>query len=174
MNTFFRSLFFLALLSPLISPADPAPFAGRWRLDPAQSSALDGWTAWDLVISVQGSQVTLQHEMQWRTSKVVAANVVETAHPTQVKDFFRVTARHMGVYPEKGGVTSVQARWLDADRTLRLEAETPVEISQGAAVLRIYSEYRLLEGDDALLLIELHSSRPRPLVYRFVRVAPAR
>lgn len=169
-----RHFFLFALLSPLIALAASSSFEGRWRLDPAQSSALDGWTAWDLVISVHGSQVTLQHEMQWRTSKVVAANVIDTAHSGKLKDFFRVTARHMGVYPEKGGETSVEARWLDADRTLRVEAQTPVEISQGTAVLRIYSEYRLLEGDDALLLIELHSSRPRPLVYRFVRVAPAR
>jgi hypothetical protein len=36
--------------------------------------------------------------------------------------------------------------------------------------MRIYSEYRLLEGDQTLLLIELHSSRSRPLVYRFTRV----
>jgi hypothetical protein len=154
--------------------AASSAFEGRWRLDPAQSSALDGWTAWDLVISTVGSQVTLQHEMQWRSSKVVATNAVDTTHPGKLKDFFRVTARHMGVYPEKGGETAVEAHWLDAGRTLRLEAQTPVEISQGTTVLRIYSEYRLLEGDDALLLIELHSSRPRPLVYRFVRVAPAR
>jgi len=28
----------------------------------------------------------------------------------------------------------------------------------------------LLEGDQALLLIELHAARPRPLVYRFTKV----
>jgi hypothetical protein len=92
----------------------------------------------------------------------------------EAEGFFpRHRATH-GRVSGKGGETSVEAHWLDAGRTLRLEAQTPVEISQGTTVLRIYSEYRLLEGDDALLLIELHSTRPRPLVYRFVRVAPGR
>jgi len=36
--------------------------------------------------------------------------------------------------------------------------------------MRLYSEYRLVEGDRELLLIELHSSRPRPLVYRFTKI----
>ena len=64
----------------------------------------------------------------------------------------------------------MRASWLDQNRTLRVEADTPIEISQGTASMRITSEYRLLEGDSALLLIELHSSRPRPLVYRFNKV----
>ena len=38
--------------------------------------------------------------------------------------------------------------------------------------MRLYSEYRLLEGDRDLVLIELHSSRPRPLVYHFTKVLP--
>ena len=36
--------------------------------------------------------------------------------------------------------------------------------------MRIYCEYRVMEGDDALVLIELHHTRPQPLVYRFTRV----
>ena len=76
----------------------------------------------------------------------------------------------MALYPAKGGATSVRAAWLDDGRTLRVEADTPIEISQGQAPMRIYAEYRLVEGDDALVVIELHRSRPRPLVYRFTRV----
>ena len=57
-----------------------------------------------------------------------------------------------------------------AGRTLRVEADTPIEISQGQANMRLYYEYRLVEGDQALVLIELHSTRPQPLVYRFTRV----
>ena len=45
-----------------------------------------------------------------------------------------------------------------------------VEISQGNATMRISQELRLIEGEDELLLVELHSSRARPLVYRFTKI----
>lgn len=159
----------LFLLLPLTALA-ASPLDGRWRLDPARSTALDGWTAWDLVISADGSRISLRHDMQWRSTKVTATNLVDPTAPATVKDFFRVEQRHMALYPAKGGTTAVRAAWLDAGRTLRVEADTPVEISQGQANMRLYYEYRLVEGDQALVLIELHSTRPQPLVYRFTRV----
>lgn len=164
--------FFICLLlvsAPFLAHA-ASPLEGRWRLDPARSSALDGWTAWDLVIAVQGTQINLQHDMQWRSTKVTATNVVDTAQASTVPHFFRVEQRHMAIYPANDAATPVRATWLDAGRTLRVEADTPVEISQGQATIRIYSEYRLIEGDSALVLIELHSSRSAPLVYRFTKV----
>jgi hypothetical protein len=160
----------LLLLLPPLSARAESPFAGRWRLDTARSSALDGWTAWDLVISVDGTHVSLQHDMQWRSTKVTATNAIDTAQAVTLEKFFRVEQRHAAIYPAKGGSTLVRSAWLDANRTLCLEAETPLEISQGETVMRIYSEYRVLEGDNVLLLIELHSSRPRALVYRFNKV----
>lgn len=162
-----RALLFLLL--PLAAFA-ASPLDGRWRLDPARSTALDGWTAWDLVIAADGSRVSLRHDMQWRSTKVTATNLVDTAAPATMKDFFRVEQRHMALYPAKGGTTAVRAAWLDAGRTLRVEADTPIEISQGQANMRLYYEYRLIEGDRTLVLIELHSTRPQPLVYRFNRV----
>lgn len=161
----------LALALPLAAFA-ASPLEGRWRLDPKRSTALDGWNQWDLVITTDGTRVALQHDMQWRTTKHSATNTVDTAAPTALEKFFRVEQRHMALYPEKGGVTPVRAAWLDAGRTLRVEADTPVEISQGQATMRIYSEYRVLEGEKSLVLIELHSSRPQPLVYRFNKVSP--
>ncbi|HVU35646.1 MAG TPA: hypothetical protein VHE61_19560 [Opitutaceae bacterium] len=167
-----RHLFplFVLLLSGVSAASAASPFAGRWRLDRSRSSALDGWSAWDLVISVEGTRVNLRHDMQWNATRFSATNVVDTAHPVMLPHFFRVEQRHMALYPAKGESTPVTAAWIDGGRTLRMEAEEPVEISQGHATLRIYSEYRLLDGDRELLLIELHSSRPRPLVYRFIRV----
>jgi hypothetical protein len=162
------------VLLPLWAQAAASPFEGRWRLDTARSSALDGWNAWDLVISIEGNRVGLQHDMQWRSTKVSATNVVDTAQPSVLKNFFRVEQRHMALYPTKRNETPVRAAWLDSGRTLRTEAETPIEISQGETILRITSEYRLLEGDNTLLLIELHGSRPTPLVYRFTKVPAAK
>lgn len=161
-------LFSLILLSAAAQAA--SPFDGRWRLDKARSTALDGWHEWDLVIQVTGSQVSLRHDLKWGRTEFSATNAIDTAKVANLADFFRVEQRHMAVYPAKGGITAVRAAWLDGNRTLRVEADVPLEISQGQAVMRIYSEYRLREGDRELELIELHNSRPRPLTYVFTRV----
>lgn len=161
-------LLFSALLAGAAHAA--SPLDGRWRLDKTRSTALDGWHEWDLVIQVTGNQVSLKHDMKWGRTEFSATNVVDTAQPAQLPNFFRVEQRHMALYPAKGAVTPVRAAWLDDHRTLRIEADAPIEISQGQAVMRIYSEYRLLEGDRDLVLIELHRSRPKPLVYHFTKV----
>jgi hypothetical protein len=171
-----RSLFALlclSLLAPLLAAPAAAPdpaIAGRWRLDPAQSSALDGWSAMDLVIALDGSRVSLGYDMTWRTTQVQETDVVDTARPVEILSFFRVQQRHMAVYPSRTRPARATAAWLDSGRTLRVEAEVPVEISQGGAVMRLYDEYRVLPGGDTLVWIELHSTRPKPLVYVFHRV----
>ncbi len=159
----------LALALPAAA-ANPA-FAGRWRLDPAASSALDGWQKADLVLALDGSRVDVRYDMAWRTTRLEAVNRLDTAAPVELKDFFRIEARHMAVYPAKGGVTRATAEWIDAGRTLRTEAVTPVEVSQGVVPQRVTTEYRLGELGDTLTVIELRSARNRPLVYVFRKVA---
>lgn len=165
-----RLLLSLLLFAPLLALA-ASPLDGRWRLDKTRSTALDGWHEWDLVIETTGSKVSLRHDLKWGRTEFSATNVVDTAQAATLPNFFRVEQRHMALYPAKGAATPVRASWVDQNRTLRVEANAPIEISQGQATMRIYSEYRLLEGDQELLVIELHSSRPRPLVYRFTKVA---
>lgn len=155
---------------PLAAWAANPALAGRWRLDTKRSTALDGWNAWDLVVTLDGSRVDLRHDMQWRTTKLTATNAVDTAKPTSVKDFFRVEQRHMALYPAKDTLTPVRAEWLDGERTLRIEATPQIESSQGVGPMRIYQELRLIEGDKELLVIELHSTRSKPYVYRFTKV----
>lgn len=161
----------LVLMFPsLVAAAADPGFAGRWRLDPARSSALDGWHAADLVIALDGTKVALTYDMTWRTTKFSATNTVDTAQPLAVRDFFRIEQRHMAVYPRPGENAQVTAAWLDAGETLRVEATVPVGISQGEGTMRLYHEFRLLEDGTTLLLIELHSTRHRPLVYTFTKV----
>jgi hypothetical protein len=169
MKRFLSCLLFSVLLSSALSAA--SPLEGRWRLDKTRSTALDGWHEWDLVISLAGNRVSLEHDMKWGRTEFSATNVLDLAGPASVPDFFRVEQRHMALYPAKGAPASVKTSWLDGQRTLRVEADLPIEISQGLATMRLYAEYRLLEGDNELLLVELHSTRPRPLVYRFTKVS---
>lgn len=157
-------------LLPLATMASDPAFNGRWRMDTTRSTALDGWTAADLVIDAQDTHVSLQHDMAWHATKLTATNVVDTARASEIADFFRIDQRHMAVYARPKATTQVKAAWLDDGRTLRIEAQVPVETSQGNTTVRLYQEYRLLEGGNDLLLIELHSTRDRPLVYHFTRV----
>ena len=154
----------LALLFTSTAIASPE-ISGRWRLDPDQSTALDGWLAMDLVISKEGSKVSVTHDMRWRSTLHSKTNVFDTAKSVEIDDLFRVEQRHMAVYPTKGGHSHATAHWLDDGRTLRVEILTDVEVSQGNVTMRIYQEYRVSELAKTLTLIELHSTRNRPLVY---------
>jgi hypothetical protein len=155
---------------PLAAFAGDPGFNGRWRLEAAQSSRLDGWTGMDLVIAADGPKVSLRYDMSWRQTKAGAVNVVDTWHPVSIANFFRIDQRHMAVYAQSAQPARVRAEWIDGGRTLRVEAEVTVEVSQGNRVMRLYDEFRLLEGGGELELIELHSTRNRPLVYFFARV----
>lgn len=155
-----------ALLLAAMASANP-DLEGHWRLDPARSSALDGWQKMDLLFALDGSQIEITYQMQWRSTKYRATNLVDTSKSVASDNFFRIEQRHMAVYPAKGGVTHTTAEWIDQDSTLRTETNTPVEVSQGDVNMRITSEYRIGEDGETLILIELHSSRPRPLVYFF-------
>jgi hypothetical protein len=158
-----------ALVLTVLASANPA-LEGRWRLDPTVSTALDGWQKMDLAVDLDGSKVAIAYIMQWRSTIHKAVNLLDTSAPVELKDFFRVEQRHMAVYPAKHGVTKATAGWIDDGRTLRTEVHTPVEVSQGDVIMRITTEYRVSELGDKLTVIELHSSRNRPLVYVLNRV----
>ncbi len=159
----------LALLATSLLSAAPT-LNGRWRMDPAKSSALDGWQKMDVIIAANGSDVSVTYAMQWRTTKVSATNTYDTTKPVTSADYFRVEQRHMAVYPTKHGSTTATAAWLDRGRTLRIEADTSVEVSQGDVPMRLYQEFRVGESGDRLTLIELHSTRNRPLIYVFNKI----
>ena len=170
MKTLLLKILLASLLIPLGAASANPDFNGRWRLDIDRSSALDGWTAMDLVLEVDGSKVAIEHDMRWRTTRVVETNMVNTKKKVKVPNFFRIEQRHMAVYPPKKSVSPVSAKWIDDGRTLRVETTIPVEVSQGDASIRIYLEYRLGIGGESLTLIELHSTRNNPLVYRFTKL----
>lgn len=155
---------------PLVASLADSDWNGRWRLDVERSSALDGWTNMDIGIKTMGSKVSITHDMRWRSSRVLKTNVMNTRRTIKIPDFFRIEARHMAVYPPKSFAATVSSEWLDEGRALRVEAELPVEVSQGDATIRIYTEYRMGEGGETLTMIELRSSRNNPLVYRFRRL----
>lgn len=170
MKVLFFGLISQVILACLCVASGDTNFNGRWQLVPERSSALDGYTNMHLLLEIDGDHVDITHDMRWRSTRVVETNRVDTRKVVQIPNFFRIEQRHMAVYPPKDAVTPVSAEWLDQGRTLRVEALVPVEVSQGDASIRIYYEYRLGIANDTLTLIELHSTRNNPLVYRFKKL----
>ena len=84
MNATFWKVLGAMVALPLAAWAANPALAGRWRMDPKRSTALDGWHTWDLVVGLEGTRVDLRHDMQWRSSKVTAINSLDTA---RAKDF---------------------------------------------------------------------------------------
>lgn len=158
-----------ALFLAALASANPN-LDGRWRLNPKYSSGLDGWSHMDMVFAQEGSQISITYDMRLRSIHRSYTNIFDTAKEVASEGFFRVEQRHMAVYGAKGGVSHSTAEWIDDDRTLRTETHTPVEISQGETNMRITCEYHIGEEGKKLTVIEIHSSRERPLIYFMYKV----
>ncbi|RFC45051.1 MAG: hypothetical protein DUW69_001899 [Verrucomicrobia bacterium] len=171
-RTLLKLLLVLVLL-PLAAVAGDPAINGRWRLDLTRSTVLDGWSTADVVIQLADSKVGFRYDMTWHSTKVAASQTVDTAQAVDLTNFFRIDQRHMAVYAQPKSAARVQATWIDGGRTLRIEAQVPLETSQGNTTMRVYQEFRLQEGNAELVLIELHNTRSRPLVYHFTKVAEA-
>jgi hypothetical protein len=79
--------------------------------------------------------------------------------------------RHLGAYIAGDHRKTVASRWEDDGRTLITESTLTVSTQQGERPIRIYTEYRLSPGGDRLDVLELRSTRPRPVHYVFTRAA---
>lgn len=77
--------------------------------------------------------------------------------------------RHAGVYIAGDRTKTVFSEWKDDGQTLATEATLEVSVQQGLRTVRIYTEYRLSPGGDRLDVLELRSTRPRPIHYVFFR-----
>lgn len=152
-------------------PADTA-FAGRWQLDAERSTSVDPWRDFSVEIALDGDAVILKR--LWRGSReggatvdsvrVVPGGGMATAKLDQWPD-----NRHLGAYLAGDSTKTVTARWADEGRTLVTESTLTLSIQQGTRTVRIYTEYRLEPSGDELTVLELRSTRPRPLHYVFTR-----
>lgn len=151
-------------------PAPPGDFAGRWVLDPSGTSALDPWREITLDVTAGDDRVVLVRRLTWgRRSATDSLNVPVDGRPVAVPFPAWLDNRHLAVWAAGEGTKRVAAQWLDEGRTLQLVSTMTVATSQGEQPMRVLSEYRLSPSGDRLTLIELRSSRNRPVIYTFVR-----
>ncbi|WP_420454343.1 hypothetical protein [Rubrivirga sp.] len=157
---------------PQPRPPNDALLDGAWAYDAELSRAIDPWRNLSIDIATDGDGVVLKR--MWRGSReggtaldsvrLVPGTTVRSAPMLQWPD-----ERHLGVYITGDRTKAVASRWEDDGRTLVTESEFTVSAQQGERRIRVYSEYRLSPEGDRLDVIEMRSTRPRPIHFVFHR-----
>ena len=173
MTRYLVLLLFVAVGLPVdAQPLPDARFAGTWALDADRSRAVDPWRSLSVEIELEGDAVVL--ERNWRGSReggaftdsvrLVPGQSVESDPMIQWGD-----ERHLGAYIAGDRTKTVVSRWVDDGTTLITESTFRVSIQQGEHDVRVYTEYRLSPEGDRLDVLELRSTRPRPIHFVFSR-----
>lgn len=152
-----------------VDRVDPDHFDGTWILQKDRSSPIDPWRG--LTLTIDASETELLLMRVWKGS--YGYSVVDSVripidgqpHPIPIHTW--PDNRHIGVFVGTEEEKTVAATWLDNGRTLGTTTRLAAATSQGRATLRIRSEYRLGPARRTLTLLELRSTRPRPIRYVF-------
>lgn len=154
---------------------DAARFNGAWSLDKERSTDITPWN--DLTIEIDASPSRLTLERIWGGSYGVTVNDSMTIpidgekHRVPMQQW--PDNRHIGAFLAADSSKSVSAEWLDDGQTLRVTTHLNVRISQGTTRIRTHSEYRVAPDGKTLTVLELRSTRPRPLRYTFTPAEPS-
>lgn len=154
------------------APAD-SPLAGSWRYDPSRSTELSAWKSLDLTITVEGSKVSLHRRLGWSRRDYEDRTEIDLAQPVNIVPApWWPDNRHLGVYASAAHPKRIRGEWLDDRRILRLSTDQVLETQQGPRTVNVLADYKVSPGGTQLTLTELRSTRSRPIVTVFNRVAP--
>jgi hypothetical protein len=165
-----KAVLWVALLVPLVGLGEEHQLNGVWKIDRAASTAIDPWSSIQLEIEVDDREIVINRTVSTgrRRSSQFYNLIIGELTMTDV-DWWTGN-RHIGAYMGGDGKERMIARWLDDGRTLRVESGLTLKTSQGETKVRNYYEYRLSSDGNELTVIELRSSRNRPIVHVFNRV----
>lgn len=172
-SAYLPSLAFLPLLVIVLACAPPdAPFTGTWTLMEDRSTSVDPWRSFMIEMQVDGPRITLKriwggNREAGTYTDSMTIRTDGSVHEVPMEQW--PDNRHLGAFLAGDSTKRVTAEWLDDGQTLRVETRLQVRTSQGVRPIRIYSEYRVSPDDRHLTLLELRSTRPRPLHYTFAR-----
>jgi hypothetical protein len=170
---FFALLLALVASLAMARAAEPAApnLAGTWRIDLARSTELSPWKSFDLVIAIQGAEVTLERKLAWGRRDFTDRLVVDTSKAETVGPIdWWADNRHLGAYIGPDHTRRVHPQWLDAGRILRLSTDLVLATQQGSRAVNILTDYKVSANGHQLTLTEVRSTRNRPVVYFFTRV----
>lgn len=156
--------------------AQVGSFTGEWELEPERSSPIDPWRYLRLEIDQTSDAVTVRRAWSYNPRRAHTDSVTVPLDGKARDVWFPhyADSRHLGAYVPRDSTRSVRAWMEDEGETLIVESRQVLRVSQGESPVRIYSEYRLARDGETLHLLELRSTRPVPIHYRFHRVSPGR
>lgn len=158
------------LLASLASCAAASSLAGVWHIDRERSTELSPWQSYDLTITVDGDIITLAR--QFGAGRRTFADTM-TLDTSKAENVVPVSLwpdnRHLGAYIGGDHTKRVQAQWLDERRILRLSTDLILDTQQGARAVNLLSDFKVSTSGTVLTLIQLRSTRNRPVVYVFTR-----
>lgn len=161
-----------ATLASLSFAADTASLAGTWKIDPDRSTELNPWQDLQLTIRVDGDRVAICRHFSAGRRTFDEDIALDVAAPVNVVPVsWWPDNRHLGAYIGGDKTKRIRATWLDDRRILRLSADLVVSTQQGERAINILSDYKVTANGAQLTLTEQRSTRNRPVVYTFKRVA---
>lgn len=160
-------------LSLFSAALDARAFLGQWKFDPTQSTDLSPWSSCDLTIAQSGQKLTITRNLRGgrRThTDVIPLDVTKSTN--EVPQTWWIDNRHIGAYSPHDATKTVHAKTLDDGKLLRLETDLVLETQQGSRDVNIISQYQISPDGNVLIVTDLRSTRPRPVVHVFTRVTP--
>lgn len=163
-------LLLAALIFPIAVFAANPDFSGKWVIDKERSTAFDPWSTIELEIEVKGKRVWIDELVSTGRRKNLQSYELDTkASVNEVPIALWTGNRHIGAYIGGDRVMRIVAQWVDEDRTLQLDCNYTLRTSQGETPARSHKEFRISTDGDQLIMMEMRSSRPRPILYVFNR-----
>lgn len=164
----------LLLVFLLLGASASSGFEGTWTLVEARSTSVDPWHNLSLEMQIRTDRVVIKRIWSGNreAGRYVDSTMARPGGPSTTTPMERWPDNpHIGAFLAGDSTKQVTAQWLDDGRTLQTTTRLQVSTSQGVRPIRIYSEYRLAPDGNHLTLLELRSTRPRPLRYTFERSA---
>lgn len=167
-----KLLFLMGLLALVLATPARANenFEGEWVTIRELSTALDPFRRIELNIAVDGNRVVIDE--LFTAGRRFNAETYEL-NTKKKENIIPITwwsaNRHIGAYIGGDKTMRIQADWVDAGQTLKLQSDYVLATQQGETPVRTYTEYRLSRDGKRLTKLELRSSRPLPIVHVFER-----
>lgn len=156
-----------ALAGPLAAAENP--LVGTWKIDLDRSTELSPWKELRLVITATGDAFTVERHFAWGTREFTDTMTLHPGRTETVPVTMWPDNRHLGAYIGDAHTKQVRAEVLDSGRLLRVSTDLALATQQGEHPVNILSDYKVSATGRQLTLIELRSSRNRPVTYVFTR-----
>lgn len=166
-----KLLVLLFVAAPLAF-AGESSFSGTWRFDPKRSTELSPWKDCTLEMRADAGGVTIHRAFKWGRRDFTDQMTVKPGETVIVPVEMWPDNRHIGAYLGGDHQKHVTAQWLDEHRILRLSTDIPLATQQGPRSVNILSDFQLSVDGAVLTVIEIRSTRNRPIVSTFHRVTP--